>query len=253
MLPAPIPANVLIFRGAYFLARIAPDGEHVINYYNYADLKNFFSYMKAKREKRIKERIQRRKIRGKKNKFNYRLLVNSVVENTNHTYIMIGEAFYPKYSNSSFYNPYNSFNRYGDYGMMFDGYRYTHAVVVGFDERGRLLWDNSFEISDVESYDLEQFVHVTAHQDKIVLLYLYDNVIRTKIIEGNEVIEGKAFNDLKLSFEDDVVSDSDSKYGGLKSWYGNTLFAYGIQKIKNTKDEGVKLSRKVFFINKISY
>jgi hypothetical protein len=34
-----------------FLARIEASGDQIINYYNYADLKNFFSYMKAKREK----------------------------------------------------------------------------------------------------------------------------------------------------------------------------------------------------------
>ena len=78
-----------------FLARISQEGDQEINYYNYADLKNFFSYMKAKREKRLKERIERRKIKGKKNKFNYHLLVHEVVP-WEGRFIMIGEAFYTK-------------------------------------------------------------------------------------------------------------------------------------------------------------
>ena len=40
-----------------FLARVSEEGEQVINYYNYADLKNFFSYMKARKQKRVEERI----------------------------------------------------------------------------------------------------------------------------------------------------------------------------------------------------
>jgi hypothetical protein len=237
-----------------FLARIAPDGEHVINYYNYADLKNFFSYMKAKREKRIKERIERRKIKGKKNRFNYRLLVHDVVEAPNGNFIMIGEAFYPKYSHNSFYSPFGGYSRYmGDYGMMFDGYRYTHAVVIGFDTNGRVQWDNSFEINDVESFELEQFVHVAANDDKVVLAYLFENVVRTKVVYQGEVLEGKSFNDLMLSFEDDVISDKDSEYEGMESWYGNVMIAFGVQQLKNLKSEGVKLNRDVFFINKLRF
>ena len=234
-----------------FLARVSENGEQVINYYNYADLKNFFSYMKAKRQKRIEERIKRRKVKGKKNKFNYRLLVHDVVERDGR-FIMVGEAFYPKYSQSSFYGGFYGYGT-GNYNTFFEGYKYTHAVVFGFDRRGRLLWDNSFEINDIESYTLDQYVHISSTDEEMALLYLFENEIRTKVIRGNEVLEGKTFNELKLTFEDDVLSNSESEYGGLERWYGGNLFAYGVQKIKNLKDDGVRLNREVFFINKLRY
>lgn len=238
-----------------FIARVNPNGEYVINYYNFADLKNFFNYMKAKREKRVRERIERRKIKGKKNKFNYRLLVHDIVER-NGRFIMVGEAYYPKYSYNSFYagsfsygNPYNN-----NYCQIFDGYKYTHAVVIGFDRRGRLMWDNSFEVNDVVSWTLDQYVHVSHKKDKTALLYLYDNEIRTKIIEKDDVVEGKSFDELKLSFDyDEVKNDSGREYGGLEDWYDNTFYAYGVQNLSNKRDRGVKLNREVFFINKIIY
>ena len=87
-----------------------------------------------------------------------------------------------------------------------------------------------------------------------MLLYLYDNQIRSKIIEGDEVIEGKRFDNLKLTFEDDKVNDySANKIGGLEKWYGNTYAAFGIQRIKNLKDAGVELNRRVFYVNKVQY
>lgn len=234
-----------------FLARISATGDQEINYYNYADLKNFFSYMKAKRQKRVQERIERRKIKGKKNKFSYYLLVHDVVP-WEGRYIMLGEAFYPKYSQSSYYgSPYFPYR--GNYGMAFEGYKYTHAVVFGFDRRGRLIWDNSFEINDVTSYTLERYVHISQSSDQMALVYMYENEIRTKIIQGNDVVEGKTFNELQLTFEDDVVDQNESEYGGIEKWYGGNLFAYGIQKIKNTKDQRVRSEREVFFINKIVY
>ncbi len=235
-----------------FLARISPEGDQIINYYNYADLKNFFSYMKARRKQRVEERIQRRKIKGKKNKFNYRLLVHEVIERDGR-FIMVGEAFFPKYSQTSYYGGFNS-SHYGDnYASTFDGYKYTHAVVFGFDRRGRLIWDNSFEINDVSSFTLDQFVHIVPSEKDIALIYMYENEIRSKVIEGNEVLEGKNFNELKLSFEDDIAAESQGEYGGLEEWYSGNLFAYGVLKIKNMRDEGVKLNREVFFINKIRY
>jgi len=258
-----LEANVELIVGTYtrkrsdmsrgiFLARISEDGEQVINYYNYADLKNFFSYMKARRQKRVEERIKRRKVKGKKNKFNYRLLVHDVVERDGR-FIMVGEAFYPKYTQSSMYGANFSYG-VTDFGTLFDGYKYTHAVVFGFDRRGRLEWDNSFEINDIESYTLDQYVHVSTTEEEMALIYLFEDEVRTKVIRGNEVLEGKTFNELKLSFEDDVLSNTDDdEYGGLESWYGGNLFAYGIHKIRNLKDDGVRLNREVFFINKLRY
>ena len=143
---------------------------------------------------------------------------------------------------------------YGNnYGTAFEGYKYTHAVVLGFDRRGRLIWDNSFEINDVVSYALEQYVHISMNDEEMALVYMYENEIRTKVIEGNEVLEGKTFNELKLSFEDDIAAITEDEYGGLEKWYGGNLFAYGVLEIKNLKDEGVRLNREVFFINKIRY
>jgi hypothetical protein len=137
--------------------------------------------------------------------------------------------------------------------MSFEGYKYTHAVVFGFDRRGRLIWDNSFEINDVTSYTLEQFVQVSLSDEQMALVYMYENEIRTKIIQGNDVVEGKTFNELELSFEDDIVDYTRSEYGGLEKWYDGYLYAYGVQKIKNTKGERVRSEREVFFINKIVY
>ncbi len=242
-----------------FLGAINEENKQRIEYINYGDFENFFNYMKAKRQKRVSERIDRKKIKGKKMKFNYRLLVHEVFKQGD-TYILLGEAFYPKYSSSTYYG--GSGGEYGGYGYdsddymptNFAGYRYTHAVVAAFGSDGKMIWDNSFEIEDVLSYSLEQFIHAAFTEDGIVLLYLYDNQIRSKIISGSEVIEGKKFDDLKLSFEDDKVNEfSSSKIGGLEKWYGNTFLAYGVQRIKNLKDSGVKLNRKVFYINKVIY
>lgn len=243
-------------RGIY-IAHINPRGEEEIKYYSYADLENFFDYMKAGRQARVKKRIERKRVKGKKAKFTYRLQVHDIIEQDDQ-FILIGEAFYPRYSSSLFYGGFDDIfiDSRGNYNRLnFIGYKYTHAVVIGFDKDGKLLWDNSFEINDVLSYDLKKFVNVSVddQNDKIVLLYIYENVIRSKLIQGDEVIEGKSFDDIKLKFEDDVVKNNDTEVGGLEKWYNDYFFAYGVQRIRNMKDKGVSINREVFFINKVIY
>jgi hypothetical protein len=158
-----------------FVASVNVLGEYAIKYYQFADLEHFFNYMKARREKRVKEKIERRRIKGKKIKFNYRVLVQELIPFGNQ-YILLGEAFYPHYT-------------YPSNVQIFDGFQYTHAVVIGFDQNGKLMWDNSFEINDVKTFSLEKFVKIYPEEDRIILLYLFENIIRSKIISGSDVLE----------------------------------------------------------------
>jgi hypothetical protein len=237
-----------------FVADVNAYGEYRIHYYSFADLKNFFHYMKAKREQRIKDRIERRKIKGKKTRFNYRLIVHELIP-YNDQFILLGEAFIPRFSNRNFGSPmgvYSSPWRYGIYdsyyrnyanNQVFDGYEYTHAVTIGFDKNANLVWDNSFEISGITVPQLEQFVKIFAGQEHILLAYLLENKLRTKIIRNDQVIEGTVQSPIKTY---DGQVEVETKLGKLEYWYGNHFFVYGIQGIKSGNDV-----HKVFFINKL--
>ncbi len=267
-----MPNNEQVVAGVYgkntdysrgiFIATINPFGEYTIRYYNFADLQNFFHYLKANQERRIKNRIERRRVKGKNTKFNYRLLVQELISYRDQ-FIMLGEAFYPHYvyksrnnsnpffaSNNSrgnlYYSPYNN-----DY--VFDGYQYTHAIAIGFDKSGKVRWDNSFEINDVRSFKLEQFVKIAPADDHVDLLYLFENLIRIKVIQDNEVLEGKSTDELKIFSDQGVITKEDAKSNHLDYWYDHHLYASGVQTIRKSKDRREIPFKKVFFINKIKY
>lgn len=238
-------------RGLY-LSKFINGRQQFIKYHNYADLNNFFGYMNERRERRVKERIERKRAKGKKIKLSYRLLVHDIIQR-GEEFVLIAEAYYPRYSNTTtspygFGSPYSTRNSPG-----FAGYNYTHAVVVSFDRNGNIIWDNSFEIDDVETYALKELVTVSVYEDVIVLLYLKDNVIRSKVIQGNDIIEGKTFNPVKLAFADDQLKNRNPDVEGLKLWYDKTMYAYGEQNIRNDKRSEERLNRKIFYINKIQY
>jgi hypothetical protein len=241
--------NVKYSRGI-FVAEINQIGEYKINYYNFADLQNFFSYMKAKKERRVKDRIERKKVKGKKIKFNYRLLVHDIVPYKD-KYVMLGEAFYPKYryGNGIGYGPDAAMR--GE--QIFDGYQYTHAVVIGFDAQGDLKWDNSFEINDVKTFELQQLVRIAPADEHIVLLYFYENLIRSKIIKDNQVLEGKTTDPIKSNFQNDEVNEKNTESSKLDYWYSKYFFASGVQKVRTPRTGKEGGYRKVFFINKLRY
>ncbi len=245
-----------------FTATIDPYGEYKLTYYNFGDLQKFFSYMRPRSEKRIKDKIARRKMKGKKLRFNYRILVSELIEHDDQ-FVMLGEAFYPHYSYPNSARMMGPTSRWalmtplgtplyrGD--LVFDGYQYTHAIVIGVGKDGTIKWDNTFEINDVRTFQLEHYVKILPQKDKISLLYLYDNAIRTKVIKGTDVLEGKSYDPLQMQFAADKVEARDTQQTKLEYWYGDVFYATGIQTIQNTADPRVRVSRRVFFINKIQY
>jgi hypothetical protein len=238
------------FSKGIFVTRLDDDNE-LTRYYNFSDMENFFKFMKAKREQRVKSRIERKKIKGKKVRMMYRFLLHELVPYQNN-YILLGEAFYPKYQSSSngfFAGGYNFGAPYASGGRVFAGYQYTHAVVMCFDKQGKMLWDNSFEINDVRSFNLEQFVKLEVHEDKIAMMYLFDGQIRTKVIKNNQVLEGKTSDGIKTLREFDLVKGNEVEQGKLDYWYNDKLYACGVQEIVN---QGFG-KRKVFFINKVTF
>lgn len=248
------------FSKGIFMASIDPAGNDALKYYNYGDLENFFKYMRARREQRIKERIARRRIKGRKLRFNYRFIVHELVPYKDQ-YIMLGEAFYPRYIytnqsySSNFFAPgYGGFARNGmiQNGRIFDGYYYTHAVVIGFDHDGKLLWDNSFEINDVRTFELEQFVKLDVRPDHITLLYLYDHQFRSKIIADNQVVEGKSVDPIRLKFDTDEARKGSTEKSRLDYWYDHNFYACGVQTLISAAGE-LPLKKRVFFINRLSH
>ncbi|MEM7298003.1 MAG: hypothetical protein AAF391_07030 [Bacteroidota bacterium] len=239
----------------FYLSKFINGQQQFNKYFPFADLDNFWDHLKPKREERIKRRIERKKEKGKVKKFNYRLLVHKIIERDDE-YILIGEAYYPRYNYTSTGNTFGGYAGAGPSSQFsnpyFLGYKYTHAVVVGFDRNCNIIWDHTFKIEDTMTFELEQNVAISTDGDRVVLMYLEENEIRSKVIEGNEIVEGRTFSPVKLSFETDEVKTRDPSLEKIERWYEKTLFAYGEQSIKNTLVTG-KTTRKVFYVNKIQY
>jgi len=225
-----------------FITEINNEGKYTIHYHNYTDLENFFKYMKPAREARVKERIARRNEKGKKLRNVYYFLPHELKQNGDE-FLFTGEVYYPRYYYlNSFGNSYR-----GD--RIFDGYRYTHAAIVGINERGDLTWDNSFEINDIKTFRLIQYVKMAPLDEDLGLLYLYENKVRSKTIYHDKVLEAKAVTELELKFSSDLVKEKNTESSLLEYWYDPYFLAYGIQYVNSSMASNA--GRRVLFINKL--
>ena len=212
--------------------------------------------MRPKRESWVLARIEKRKQKGKQNRKSYRFLPHELQQHGNE-FLLLGEVYFPRYT---YANPYGFFGGNSIYSgstvrgeRIFDGYRYTHAPVIGFDRNGKLTWDNSFEMNDIKTFTLNQYVRLSSKDDRLGMLYLFENELRSKTIQRNQVVDGKSTNVLKSKYEDDIVREKDTESSTLEYWYDPYFYAYGIQFVRGSKDGKNDLGRKVLFINKVKF
>jgi hypothetical protein len=244
-----------------YISKFQGGQQNFLKYYSFTDFKNFFQFMGDKQRERMESRINRRKSQGRDLRLQYRLLVHDIIER-NGQYIMVAEAYYPEYRsnyNSMYPGPWGYGYGYGGFGGMpynrntpiFDGWVYTHAVIAGFDHQGKLLWDNSFEISDVKTFSLREKVKVSFDNENLMLAYNHKGELKTKVIRGNEVLEAKENVPIGTDYQGDRVRKSYTDE--IEYWYGNNFLAWGYQKIRNDSNEQVRGRRSVFYFTKVGF
>lgn len=266
-----------------YISKVDSENPEYLKLHSFTEFKNFFKFMSQKQQDRIEKQIVKKKDKGGDLKLNYRVLVHDIIQKDNQ-YILVAEVFYPEFRNtnngyygsglygSPFWSPYGYSSglnalRYSRYfGMnswawnpwlwsgsrsmnnqQFDGFKYTHAVVAGFDQKGNLIWDNSFSFDNVKSMDLKEKVKIKLDNDDITLVYSNKGKLASKIVKGNEVVEGNKIIDVSTQQEGDRVRDTETD--DIEFWHQNYYLAWGYQKIAN-KNGG---SRKVFYLNKIGF
>ncbi len=224
-------------------------GENQTHFYDFTTLSNYLNYMSEKRQTRVKNRISNKKLKGKDFKLRQRLLLHEPVPSADGM-ILIGEAFYPEYkSNTGNFYPYPRNYRWANYYTNnYNNFRYTHALLCGFDKNGKLMWDNSINMKDIQSRTLDPKVQITKHTGfDYIVAYPDNGIIKTAKMKTEEAIEHLENLDLKQA-EDRIILDTyDSE---LAAWYDHNFIAYGFQSIRSS--DGL-YARQAFFLNKISY
>ncbi|RYC71264.1 hypothetical protein [Spirosoma sordidisoli] len=225
------------------MAEVTADAVGAIQYIEFSELQNFFNYLKPHRQQKLRARAQKKKEEGKDYKFRYRLLVHDL-QPTPTGLTLVAEVYYPQYRTSTL--GYSGYLRGAD---RYDGFRYTHAFVCGFDKQGKLLWDNCLPIKELLNAELTEMVQVSQQGDRMVLAYPNDGEITTEVIQGNKVLKETEKIKIQTSDTDERVTYSAQE--NLMAWYDRHFLACGFQKIAASK--AFPNPREVFYLNKLTY
>lgn len=230
-----------------FFSKWSDGNQELITYHSFTDLKNFHQFLSEKAQMKIEKKVKKKKEKG----------VEEVVKTfvTNHPitiqkdeYIYVGESYYPTYRTET-YTTFVNGKSVTNTRQVFDGYQYTHAVILGFDKEGNRLYDHCFDISlNYKPMQVIRSIRITTDKDRTKLLYVGNQSIRAVFIENEEISE-KIYGEIITDLEGDKVkySTTNSNY-----WYDNYYIIYGNQKIKNKESDNTK-KRVVFFMTKIRF
>ncbi len=214
-----------------------------IQYIEFSDLQNFFNYLKPRRQEKLLAKAKRKKDEGKDYKFRYRLLVHDLIPAPD-GFTLVAEVYYPQYRGSSL--AYSGYLRGAD---RYDGFRYTHAFVCGFDNGGKFLWDNCLPIKELVSPDLTEMVQLSQQNDRMVLAYPNEGEITTEVIQKNKVLSQSENTKLQTSTSDERIMYS--AQNNLMAWHDRHFLACGFQKIAPSGN--VARQREVFYLQKLTY
>lgn len=174
---------------------------------------------------------------------------NPMLINSNGQLIFAAEAFRPKFRSETRMD-YDFYGRPIPYTYnVFDGYEFFTSIITGFDEEGKLIWNNDFDMRDLISFDLKKHLLVYNDQpDGLVLAFVNQGKVNSKIINKSQTLGQTEQTRLEPKFESDRIQQEDN--ARIEHWYGNYFLAYGYQKIMNNRlRDGA--TRNVLFLNKI--
>ena len=243
----------------YFTAIVSNGVAGKVRYFNFSGFNNVFKYitdpsalrLKAKPSKKKEKAIENESSTAEVNNdrtLNLRLITHELLV-SNGEFIIASEAYSPEYHT----NTQMSYDYYGrafptSY-QVFDGFRYSHAFVAGFDSSGNMLWNNGMEMRDIITKYLNRKLNCLFEKDEIVLFYNANNKIAFKTIKGNSIVENTSYTTLVPKRSNDQPYDE--YLGTIEKWYDDYFIATGYQTIRNNYLESNK--RNVFYISKMAF
>ncbi len=212
------------------------------------DFSDFFKFLSAKRQAKIEKKKERKEKRGKDLKYTFYVASHPVIT-TENDFLYIGEIYFPTYR-TEYRTVYVNGRPTTQAVRVFDGYQYSHATVIAFDENGNKKWDRIMDmVVTFKPFVPLRFIRPSMDDQILNLVYASGISIYSKRFNlAGQVLKDDKRSIVKTTDEDDRIKRGNSH---LIHWYDNTYVSFGSMVIKNKEMESRKdRKRKVYFINK---
>ncbi len=226
-----------------------------IRFYKYTELKEYFTYMGKRNQEKLEKKIAKKEKKGKELVITTRIANHEILQIGNE-YFFLGEHYYPTYRTETYYTT-QTVNGVttttARTRQVFDGFQYTHAILLKFDAKGELKWDRAFEMwPTTKPFYVKRFISAHVENNSSVdMVFINYNKIVSKSID----IDGTVLKDVQSDNIETGYSGDKSKYtfSNIDYWFDNYFLAFGSQVIKNKEDKSVQRKRKVFFVSRVGY
>lgn len=217
--------NTITAQGFYTVIIDSNKKVTAIKLFRFTELKSFEKHIEDMNLRGKTELSENRKNRLKRRYKNYSTLLrfNEIVEREN-DFIATAEAFYPVYST------YRDIN--GNLIQYFEGYNYTNCLIICFDKKGNIKWDQTIPLNFNRLYlNISQKVKVLKSGENVQLSYGSGGNINVITINGDTFNGPEYFKLPRLLKEDEKASEY---IADVTPWYGKKYLIWGVQKIKRS-------------------
>jgi len=233
---------------------------------SFDQIKNFFVYFPKKaRQEKEREKVFEKKEEGKNYNYKFRFRLHKPVFYNNQI-IVVAESFNTAYqysnnsvlptpimsTNPAFMNMPNGNRTWR--GSNVPSYQFIHTVVMAFDLKGQLMWDNAIRIKDITKNFLDETTVLALQKKQSVLLQCHEKGINLKVFNQNEVIYENETVPYQKQYrgspqkEDKIRAHDNEVY----AWYDDYIIISGIYNPKShkffTSEEDVFYLAKVKFV-----
>ncbi|TAE61048.1 MAG: hypothetical protein EAZ89_00935 [Bacteroidetes bacterium] len=226
----------------------------------FGEIKDFTEYMPSSKKEKIEKKMEKRESKGEEYEISYSAVPHDMVSLSD-GYLLLMEAFYPtfrqeQYMSTSTINGVSATRP--TTRNVFDGFQYTHAVLMKFDLNGQFAWEHTFRMwpfykpSYVRRFiSMRGFMTEQGEKSIRMVFSSYDKIISYTVDDQGQSVGKRLESSIETGFPGDYKMTL--PYSSLNYWYDNYFIAYGSQRIKNKGDEEVSKKRSVFFITKIGF
>lgn len=218
-------------------------------YYNYADLPNFYDNKPGGTLRRVTLIQWIFSKFGHDVTYYYQMTEPQIIP-CGDNYIYITEFFVPTYGMAPTVRVEKG-KRKTTLRRVFKGNLYTHALVAKITKQGEMIWSQCIEMNpETKPYYKKQFLNILEQNEEFVHLFYADveKIYELKIDFNGEILSDQVVGKINGLLSDDEVKLS---YADLDYWFDQYFISYGAQRIKNKKDKSVKRRRTVIYINKV--
>ncbi|MFY7826131.1 MAG: hypothetical protein ACOVQ4_03360 [Flectobacillus sp.] len=216
---------------------------------DFSGLSNFFDYLSPRKQQKLKEKIEKKKIEGKEPNFSYLLQVHDLVK-TEKGVLLLAEVYYFSPNNNNtlglYTNPPLTFAQLQRNRSRIGRYRYTHAIVCEFSKDGEILWDDAVSLGSLESSGLLEQVQISKYKGEWIATYLDKGKVNIQNLHNGKENSDKEEFEIKSDEESHRVDEE----AAVSAWYDKYFLVWGT---RHAPSKDNTMGSEILYVRKMAY